>query len=273
MSSTSATDGVREQVDPGLAARFAFAEVLSKEAGRVALDYFERVETLIVHSKGPQDMASEADLAVERLIRARLADQFPDDAFLGEETGESGLDGADGVWVVDPIDGTQPFVNGLCAWCVSIAYVHKGDVLFGLVNNPAAGELFAGARWLPATRNGVPIRPHPATTLADGLTYLGASPRVSADQVVPVLDRLLRAGGMFVRGGSGALGLCDVACGRLIGYVEPHINSWDCLGALAVLEAAGCRVNDYLVGDALLRGNHIVAGPPAVYDQLVALLN
>jgi myo-inositol-1(or 4)-monophosphatase len=236
------------------------------------LDYFERVETLVVHSKGPQDMASEADLAVERLIRTRLADQFPDDAFLGEETGESGLDAADGGWVVDPIDGTQPFVNGLRAWCVSIAYVHKGELLFGLVNNPAVGELFAGARWSPATRNGAPIQPQPATSLADGLTYLGASPRVSADQVVPVLDRLLRAGGMFVRGGSGALGLCDVACGRLIGYVEPHINSWDCLGAVAVLEAAGCRVSDFLVGDALLKGNQIVAGPPAVYDQLVALL-
>ncbi len=78
---------------------------------------------------------------------------------------------------------------------------------------------------------------------------------------------------MFVRGGSGALGLCDVACGRLIGYVEPHINSWDCLGAVAVLEAAGCLVNDFLVGDALLKGNRIVAGPPAVYDQLLALLN
>jgi myo-inositol-1(or 4)-monophosphatase len=77
---------------------------------------------------------------------------------------------------------------------------------------------------------------------------------------------------MFVRGGSGALGLCDVACGRLIGYVEPHINSWDCLGAVAVLEAAGFRVNDFLAGDALLKGNQIVAGPPAVYDQLVALL-
>ena len=69
------------------------------------------------------------------------------------------------------------------------------------------------------------------------------------------------------------MGLCDVVCGRLIGYVEPHINSWDCLGAVAVLEAAGCVVNDFLAGDALLKGNRIVAGPPAVYDQLVALLN
>jgi myo-inositol-1(or 4)-monophosphatase len=108
--------------------------------------------------------------------------------------------------------------------------------------------------------------------VTDGLVYLGASPRVSADQVVPILDRLLRAGGMFVRNGSGALGLCDVACGRLVGYVEPHINAWDCLGAVGVLQAAGCRVTDYLTGDALLAGDKIAAGPPAVFDELVTIL-
>ncbi|MDT7573917.1 MAG: monophosphatase, partial [Pseudonocardiales bacterium] len=70
----------------------------------------------------------------------------------------------------------------------------------------------------------------------------------------------------------GALTLCYVACGRLLGYVEPHINSWDCLGGLAVVDAAGARTNDYLRGDALANGNRIVAGTPAVYDALDAVL-
>jgi myo-inositol-1(or 4)-monophosphatase len=77
---------------------------------------------------------------------------------------------------------------------------------------------------------------------------------------------------MFVRNGSGALGLCDVGCGRLIGYVEAHINSWDCLGALAVCKSAGARVSDYLSHDGLLNGGPIVAGSPRVYDELVAVL-
>jgi myo-inositol-1(or 4)-monophosphatase len=174
---------------------------------------------------------------------------------------------------VDPIDGTQPFVNGLRSWCVSIAYVYDGRVEFGLVFNPAADELFVGGRSCGASRNGRAITPSTATSLSEGVTYLGASPRVGPEQVVPVLERLLRANGMFVRGGSGALGLCDVACGRLLGYVEAHINAWDCLGAVGVLEGAGCRVSEFLVGDALLRGNRIVAGPPAVYDQLESLLD
>lgn len=273
MSSRVGVEGRRGDPAAGLSRRLAVGEGLIQEAGRLALGYFKRFDTLAIHSKGVQDMASEADLAVEELIRRRLAEEFPNDGFLGEETGQTTLDNSEGIWVVDPIDGTQPFVSGIPTWCVSIAYVLDGAVQFGLVLNPAADELFAGGTWFPATRNGTLIRPHPGRRLTDGLTYLGASPRVRADQVVPVLDRLMRAGGMFVRGGSGALGLCDVACGRLLGYVEPHINSWDCLGAVAVLQAAGCSVNDFLAGDALIEGNRIVAGPPAVFDELCGLLD
>ncbi len=252
--------------------RLDFATQLIREAGTVALDYFGRLSTLTVNSKGVQDVVSEADVAVENHLKGRLADRFPTDAFLGEETGHADFPGSTGIWVVDPIDGTQPFVSGLATWCISMAYVRDGAVLLGLVLNPVADELFVGGDGVPATLNGEPVRPHPGASLADGLTYLGYSPRVPRQQVVLVLDRLLQAGGMFVRNGSGALGLCDVACGRLIGYVEAHINSWDCLGAVAVLQAAGARVSDFLAGDGLLQGNPIVAGPPAVYDDLVAVL-
>lgn len=259
-------------VSEELVQRHDFAQTLILEAGQVAMSYFDRFETLEVHSKGIQDMASEADLTVEQLIRDRIAAAFPGDDFLGEESVPTLTDDTVGVWVVDPIDGTQPFVNGLATWCVSIAFVAGGKVQFGLVYNPVADELFDGGTWFPATKNGRIITPSPAEDLTGGLTYIGASPRVKAHQVVPMLDRLLKADGMYVRIGSGALGLCDVACGRLIGYVEAHINSWDCLGAIGVLEAAGCRVNDYLTGDALLKGNRIIAGTPAVYDDLVGLM-
>jgi myo-inositol-1(or 4)-monophosphatase len=253
-------------------ARLTFGRALIADAGEVAMDYFDRIATLSIRSKGQQDMVSEADVAVEQLIKERLASTFPSDAFLGEETGHADFPGSTGIWVVDPIDGTQPFLSGLRSWCVSIAYVRGDEVLFGLVNNPSAAELFCGGAGIPSTRNDVPIGVHPGTALTDGLTFLGCSSRVTADQVVPVLDRLMRAGGMYVRNGSGALGLCDVACGRLLGYVEPHINSWDCLGAIGVLQGAGARVSPFLTADSLLRGNHIVAAAPQLYDALVEVL-
>jgi myo-inositol-1(or 4)-monophosphatase len=252
--------------------RYDAARGLMLEAGALAGEYFARVGELPIQSKGTQDVVTEADLEVELLLKRGLAERFPEDAFLGEETGASELDGASGIWVVDPIDGTQPFVSGMTSWCVSLAYVRDGELEFGIVVNPALDELFEGGRGMPALLNGREIAPHPGTAVTDGIVSIGYSPRIGADDILPVFDRLLRRGGMFFRNGSGALTLCYVACGRLLGYAEPHINSWDVLGALAVAHAAGVRTNDYLVGDALLEGNRIVAGPPAVYDELDAIL-
>ena len=257
---------------PNEQGRFDFAKQLIIEAGDLAMRYFGNLSELSIMSKGARDMVSEADIAVEKLIKKRLLAAYPDDAYLGEETGHVKGGDDSGIWVVDPIDGTQPFLSGLTTWCISIAYVHANDVLLGMVNNPAAGELFSGGVGRPAELNGRAIAPREAQSLVAGLTYLGCNPRLRPEQVVPVLDRLLRAGGMFLRNGSGALGLCDVACGRLIGYVEAHINSWDCLGAVAVCTSAGARVSDYLPDGGLLNGGPIVAGSPQVYDELVAVL-
>jgi myo-inositol-1(or 4)-monophosphatase len=252
--------------------RFDFTKNVIIAAGDLALHYFRNLGKLSIMSKGARDMVSDADFAVEKLIKERLLSAYPNDAYLGEETGQvQGTDDS-GTWVVDPIDGTQPFLSGLSTWCISIAYVRSNEVQLGMVNNPAAGELFIGGIGRTAELNGRPIAPSQAYSLIDGLTFLGCNPRLRPEQVVPVLDRLLHAGGMFVRSGSGALGLCDVACGRLIGYVEAHINSWDCLGGIAVCRSAGAQVNDYLSDNALLRGGRIVAGAPGVFDQLVALL-
>jgi myo-inositol-1(or 4)-monophosphatase len=253
-------------------ARYDAGRVLVQAAGELAATYFARLDRLRVSAKGLQDVVTQADLDVEQLLARGLAEQFPDDAFLGEETGLRGLTGGPGVWVVDPIDGTQPFVSGMASWCVSLAYVRDDVLQFGFVYNPPHGELFEGGLGRPATLNGQPIAPHRGRALTDGIVAVGYAPRIPVDAILPVLERLLRRGGMYYRNGSGALMLCYAACGRLLGYIEPHLNSWDCLGALAVAQAAGARTNDYLTGDALIHGNRIIAGPPAVYDDLEAVL-
>lgn len=257
--------------DPAIAARFDLGLALVREAGDHAAGYLRDRASLSIRSKGLQDVASEADVATELLIRERLAERYPDDGFLGEETGASEIRPGQGIWVVDPIDGTQPYVSGLSSWCVSIAYVEAGALRFGMVYAPGRGELFAGGAGLPATLNGEPLGPHPARSLRDGITGVGYSTRVQPSEFLPVLSRLLERGGMFYRDGSGALTLCYAAAGRLIGYIEPHINSWDCLGALAVIEAAGLRTSDFLAGDGLLKGNRLIAGNEAVYAELEAV--
>jgi myo-inositol-1(or 4)-monophosphatase len=200
-----------------------------------------------------------------------LAANFPADAFFGEETGHSITQPDQGIWVVDPIDGTQPFLSGMSGWCVSIAFVQANTLEFGMVYAPARDELFAGGRHHPATLNGQPVLKHPGRSIREGIVGVGYSPRVTPDEFLPIFSRLLHAGGMFYRDGSGALTLCYLASGRLVGYIEPHINSWDCLGAIAVIQAAGLQINDFLANEGLRRGNRIIAGKPPVYAELEAI--
>lgn len=257
--------------DPDLAARFDFALALVREAGDHAAGFLADRTALEVKSKGPQDLASAADLSTELLIRSRLDARFPDDAFLGEETGSTDFAPGQGIWVVDPIDGTQPYVSGLASWCVSIAFVRDGAIRFGTVFAPARDELFAGGIGFPATLNGAPLGRHPGRSIRDGITAVGYSPRVAPEDFLPLFARFIERGGMFYRNGSGALMLCDVAAGRLLGYIEPHINSWDCLGALAVVHAAGLESSDFLAGDGLNRGNWLTVGSASVRAELEAI--
>ncbi len=256
-----------------LDARFAFASDLIEEAGTLALGFFRRLDTLTVRSKGLQDVVSEADVETELLIRSRLQERFPEDGFLGEETGRAELSGAGGVWVVDPIDGTQPFVSGMSGWCVSIAFVADGRLEMGFVNAPARAELFVERRGGAATLNGRPIHVSGAASITDGILAIGYSTRPPPDRFLEVFGSLIRDGTMFYREGSGALSLCYVAAGRLVGYIEIHINSWDCLGAVAVIQAAGGKVNEFLAGDGLWSGNPLAAGTPGVYPRLAAALD
>ncbi len=252
---------------PSLAHRLAIAEALAREAGAHALRRFHRLDRLTVERKGLQDIVSTADREVEALVRGRLATLLPEDAVLGEEHGMT--EGASGaIWVVDPIDGTWCFLNGIGAWCVSIACVIEGRVEIGVIHDPCSGEMFAASRGGGARLDGRPMRVADARSLEDGTLSVGFSHRSRAEEVGPLIGELLARGGMYHRHGSGALGLAWTACGRLIGYLEPHMNSWDCLAGLLLIEEAGGFVNDFLSGDGLLAGNPVVAGPPGLRETI-----
>jgi myo-inositol-1(or 4)-monophosphatase len=256
----------------GMALRHEFGTALIVEAAALALDYHRQAGSLAIESKGTQDMVSEADLAVERLIRERVAERYPRDAFFGEESGLADVRGADHIWVVDPIDGTQPFLSDLSSWCVSIGLAREGVLEMGFLAAPARDETFVGWRGHGATLNGRPLRVSSSTSLDDGLLSIGMSPRISADEILPMFEQLLRQGVVYYREGSGALSLAYVAAGRLIGYLEPHLNSWDGAAGVAIVEAAGGRVNPWFSPDMLLTGAPIVAAPPALYPALAAVL-
>jgi myo-inositol-1(or 4)-monophosphatase len=172
---------------------------------------------------------------------------------------------------VDPIDGTGCFVNGIGSWCVAIACVEDGRVTVGVIFDPVSGELFSAAEGLGARLDGMPIHVADVRSLAEGTVSTGFSPRAEAVEIAPLIGELLAQGGMFHRHGSGALALAWTACGRLIGYLEPHMNSWDCLAGLLLVREAGGFTNDFLAAGGLERGNYVVAGPKPLQADLEAL--
>jgi myo-inositol-1(or 4)-monophosphatase len=238
------------------------------EAGKLALAWLDRREALNVALKGPQDYASAADAAVERLLAKRLAEACPGDLFLGEEEGgEVG----DRVWVVDPIDGTANFIRGIARFCVSVAFVAGGQVQLGAVFSPMTDELFLARRGSGASLNGTTIRVAATGRVEHASIEIGWSSRVPYSTYVATVQRMLEAGLDFRRCGSGALGLAYVADGRADAYLELHINAWDCLAGILLVEEAGGRVNDFLAGDGLRCGNPILAAAPGVADEIAAL--
>jgi myo-inositol-1(or 4)-monophosphatase len=254
------------------AARLTLAREVAREAGALALGYFERLATLAVEfKKSGQDVVSIADREVEVLIRARIAEAFPQDGVLGEEDGL--VEGTSGVlWVVDPIDGTSPFLNGLSHWCVSIAVAVDGAAEIGVIYAPVNDEFFSAAKDMGAFLNDARIAVAPTRSIANGLLGFGCNDRTPPADAASFVTVLLEAGGMFYRNGSGALMLAYVGCGRLIGYYEQHINSWDCLAGLCLIKEAGGWHNDFLAGEGMLKGNRIGAGAPQMKAELVALL-
>ena len=236
----------------------------------MALQYFDDLGSLTVTDKGIQDMATEADVETEERIRQVVATAYPNDQFLGEESADSfELSSHRGVWIVDPIDGTQPFINSIRSWCISIAYYDEGRILAGVVFDPVNDELFAAASGSGVTLNGKRVRAAAATSLRDGLVSVGFSNRVRPEDTLGPLERLMRADGMYHRSGSGALSLAYVACGRLIGYFEPHMNAWDfAAGALLVQEGGG-RTNDCMPdAQTLIDGGPIYAAADGVFESL-----
>ncbi|MCG2625682.1 inositol monophosphatase [Bradyrhizobium sp. WYCCWR 13023] len=241
------------------------AQGLAAEAGRIALDYFGRRESLGVTMKGTQDWLTVADGAVEDFLRARLSALFPGDTVIGEE---GGGEASDAVWILDPIDGTANFAHGDRNWCISIGFLLDRQPTIGIVSAPSLGELYVAQRDEGATLNGQHIVVSGADDISRACIELGWSPRIPSQRYLDMISRGYAAGCSIKRAGSGTLGLCNVANGRTEGYAELHINAWDVAAGIVIVSEAGGWVSDFFAGDGISKGNPILCCVPALASQL-----
>lgn len=250
--------------------RHATARRIAAEAGALALDYFRRWDRLTIDVKGHQDFVSEADRNVELAVRAALEAAFPDDGIVGEEgapkPGTSGY-----TWVIDPIDGTTNFINGIPQWCVILACVHDGRTVIGVVHDPVHDEMHHATRGGGAFCNDRPIRCTPKTSLTEGSLGVGFSGRRRIDGIKRLVAACCDAGTVFWRNGSGGLSLAYVATGRILGYVEEHMNAWDFLAGHLIVSEAGGRVEPVDADVAIAEGGRVVVAGAGVFDAVAGL--
>jgi myo-inositol-1(or 4)-monophosphatase len=249
--------------------RLAVATDLARQAGDLAMRLRPPPGAAAGTLKGAQDWLTEADGAVEDFLSQRLAAAFPDDGFQGEETGRARAGRLR--WVVDPIDGTSNYARGGPRFCVSLGLIEERTALLGVLVAPALGEVFAARQGGGATLNGAPIHVADTTDLARAQVEIGWSPRLPNQGFFELVERVMASGAMMRSGGSGAMGLADVAAGRLDAYVERHINLWDVAAALAILTEAGAVLSPFLDGNGPTHGNPILAAAPGVADALAVI--
>jgi histidinol phosphatase-like enzyme (inositol monophosphatase family) len=212
----------------------------AQEAGEAALGFFRHDPRVTI--KEDRSPVSEADHAADRIIIDTLHAAFPDDGILTEESGDSpGRSGRR--WIVDPVDGTRPFLRGIPDWSNLIALEAGGEIVVGILNLPAHRELYAAGRGLGTTKNGVPVRVSAHTDLSNAVVTLGQLSnglRMLGDDG---FRRLVGSVGL-ARGYGDARGPALVLSGHVDACLEFDVSLWD-IGPFPVLfEEAGARYTD-----------------------------
>ena len=241
----------------------------AREGGRVLMEELSR--PVHISYKGDADLVTQADRRSEALVVEHLRREFPSHAIIAEEGGGRDSDSSFR-WHVDPLDGTTNFAHHFPAFAVSIGLEENGELIAGVVLNPASGELFSAERGLGAHLNGRPIRVSRADRLAVSLLGTGfpTHKRTENPNIHYYWQFTLASHGVR-RVGAAALDLCSVACGRLDGFWEFGLKSWDTAAGTLLIREAGGRVTDF-EGKEFAPGQRVcLASNGLIHDEMRAL--
>jgi len=243
---------------------------MARDAGNLLLRYFRQASR--VEEKGPLDLVTEADLASESLIRARITQTFPGDAVTAEESGRSG--DSTRRWFIDPLDGTVNFAHGVASFAVCIAFEDAGGVQEAVVLNPATLECFTASRGCGAQLNGLPTRCSAAKSLSSAHTFVNPHGFRSgnSDDLVKVYQRLGPRVLGILNPGSMSMGLCAIAAGRLDAAVALDVDIYSTPASALILSESGALVTDLRGAPYTSDSGSIIAAAPGIHHDLLSLL-
>lgn len=243
----------------------------ARKASRLLMRDFGEVEQLQVSRKGPGDFVSEADRRTENILHEELHKARPGFGFLMEEGGAIEGENANERWIIDPIDGTTNFLHGMPHFAISIALEREGEIVAGVVYNPAADEMFQAEKgrgaWLADRRLRVAGRKHfDEAVIATGLPFVGKTGHARA---LKELHQVMSQTAGIRRMGSAALDLAWVAAGRYDAYWERGLKSWDIAAGLLLVREAGGYIAEIDGGKDVLTSGNIAAGNETMLAALM----
>lgn len=245
------------------------AATIAREAGALLNDFAQR--RIGFELKGDFDLVTEADRSTERLVVQRLKEHFPDHDIVAEEGGGHQT-GAPYRWYVDPLDGTTNFAHSFPIYNTTLALEHHGETIAGVVFDPTRDEMFAAEKGAGARLNGQPIHVSKATRLEDSLVATGFPSRKRHLNVnIHFYHQLAMSTHGVRRGGSAAIDLAYVACGRLEAFWEFGLNPWDLAAGRLLVSEAGGTVSDMKGQPHDIRGPHLLVDNSLIHAETLGL--
>ena len=254
-----------ELLSAALAAAHAGAEVVAS--------YFRGTD-LEVRRKGENDFVTRADKESEAAILAVIRERFPDHRVLAEEGGGAGQGHGDYEWLIDPLDGTTNFLQGLPVYCVSVACRRGQELMAGVIEDPEGRNLFSAVRGEGAFWNGRRMRASDregldGAFLATGYPFRALS---TLDLYLAIFRDVFRRAKAIRRCGAAALDLAYTAAGVYDGFFEFRLSPWDIGAGTLMVREAGGMVTDLDGGEGSFGSGNVVAGGPAVQRALLEVV-
>ncbi len=247
----------------------------ARKAARSLVKDFREVENLQVSAKGAGDFVSRADIAAEKILKEELMGARPNYGWMAEESpAEEGKDPTRR-WIVDPLDGTTNFLHGLPHWAVSIALEHKGEIVAGVVYDPAKDEMFYAEKgqgaWLNDSQR---LRVSARKAMIESIFATGIpfAAKKELPETLKDLARLMPACAGVRRWGAAALDLAYVAAGRYEGFWERGLKPWDMAAGMLIVREAGGLVEAVGAGEDPLEAGTILAANAEIFDTFAGVI-
>ena len=249
----------------------ALLEDIVREAGTIALTYFNDLKNVEVNKKSPRDFVTAADVAVEEFLKKTLTEKYPEYGFWGEESGQS--DNQTNRWIVDPIDGTHSFSRGQYFWAISVALEINQELIMGAVYAPALNDFYCAELGKGATKNGLAIHVSSIDNLAEAMVATGFACLRSylEDNNLQRFAKIAQNTTGQRRFGSAAVDLCLVADGQVDAFWEQELNLYDVAAGALIAKEAGATLTDFQ-GNVGVFPKQILATNGCILNELLPLM-